>query len=139
MDKLPQFFADMFGWEEKAVAVAKVFNTLSPEEKTKCAIFANNYGRCGAIDFFGAKYGLPKSIGDHNNYWIWGPRLYTGEVVIILGGNPEDHRKAFKQVVVADTVSCNYCMPYENHLTIAVCRHLKQPLSEVWPRLKHFE
>lgn len=139
LEKLPQFFADMFEWEEKAAAVGKVFNTLSPEEKAKCAIFANNYGRCGAIDFFGAKYGLPKSIGDHNNYWIWGPRQYTGEVVIVLGGNPDDHRRSFEQVVVADTVSCSYCMPYENHLTITVCRHLKKSLNEVWPRLKHFE
>jgi len=139
LDKLPQFYADMFGWEEKAAAVARVFNTLSADEKAKCAIFADNYGRCGAIDFFGAKYGLPKSIGKHNNYWIWGPRQYTGEIVIVLGGRPEDHRKSFEQVVVADTTSCTYCMPYENHLTISVCRKLKIPMSEVWAQHRHYE
>jgi 4-amino-4-deoxy-L-arabinose transferase-like glycosyltransferase len=137
--ELPQFYADMFGWEEKAAAVARVFNTLTPEEKAKCAIRANNYGRCAAIDFFGAKYGLPKSIGTHNSYWIWGPRQYTGEIVIILGGNPEDHMKSFEEVTVADTASCTYCMPYENHLTISVCRKLKIPLNEAWARGKHYE
>lgn len=89
LGKLSQHFADMFGWEEKAEAVARVYNTLTPMEKTQCAIFADNYGRCAAIDFFGAKYGLPKSIGNHNNYWIWGPGNASGEIVIILGGNPK--------------------------------------------------
>jgi 4-amino-4-deoxy-L-arabinose transferase-like glycosyltransferase len=139
LEKLPQFYADMFGWEEKAAAVARVFNTLTPEEKARCAIFADNYGRCAAIDFFGARYGLPKSIGKHNNYWIWGPRQYTGEIVIILGGNPDEHTKWFEEVTVADTTSCTYCMPYENHLTISLCRKLKMPLQEVWAPDKHYE
>jgi hypothetical protein len=30
---LPQFYADMFGWPEKAAAVAGVYNRLTPEEK----------------------------------------------------------------------------------------------------------
>lgn len=139
LEKLPQFYADMFGWEEKAAAVARVFNTLTPEEKAKCAIFADNYGRCAAIDFFGAKYGLPKSIGNHNSYWIWGPRNTTGEVVIVLGGNPEDHRKSFGEVTVVDTATCSYCMPYENYLAISLCRRLKIPLQEAWARGKHYE
>jgi hypothetical protein len=70
MAELPQFYADMFGWEKKAVDVAGVFNKLSESEKKRCAIFASNYGRCGAIDFYGEKYVLPKSIGNHNNYWL---------------------------------------------------------------------
>lgn len=139
LGRLPQFFADMFGWEEKTRAVAKVFNSLPAEDRAKCAIFASNYGRCAAIDFFGPTYGLPRSIGNHNNYWIWGPPQTPCDIVIILGGNPEEDRKSFEEVVVADTASCTYCMPYENHLLITVCRKLKSPLSEVWVRIKHYE
>jgi hypothetical protein len=139
MGRLPQFYADMFGWEEKAAAVARVFNTLMPEEKAKCSVFADNYGRCAAIDFFGPKYGLPKSIGNHNSYWMWGPGRATGEVVIILGGNAEDHRRSFESVVVADTSVSAYCMPYENHLAVSVCRKLKTPLGDVWKQIKHYD
>ena len=78
LSELPQFYADMFGWKEKVRDVAKVYETLSEEDKVKCAVYSNNYGRCGAIDFFGKEFGLPKSIGSHNNYWLWGPRNYTG-------------------------------------------------------------
>ena len=139
LDKLPQFYADMFGWEDKAAAVAKVFHSLSPEDQSKCAIFGDNYGRCGAIDFYSEKFGLPKSIGIHNNYWIWGPRKYTGELVIILGGDLKRKTDRFESVAIADTVRTQYAMPYENNLAIYVCRNLKAPLWQLWPTLKHYD
>ena len=139
LGNLPQFYADMFGWEDKAAAVAKVFHSLSPEDQAKCALFGDNYGRCGAIDFYSKKYGLPKSIGPHNNYWLWGPRDYTGELVIVLGGNLKGKTDRFESVTIADTVRSAYAMPYENNLAIYICRNLKMPLKELWPQLKHYE
>ncbi len=136
LDRLPQFYADMFGWREKAAAVAKVYLALPDNDRAKCAIFGDNYGRCGAIDFFGKQYGLPKSIGRHNNYWLWGPRQYTGEVMIILGGDLEDKQKIFESVEVAGIATCDYCMPYEKNLRVFVCRKLNVPLAEMWNRLK---
>ena len=139
LSDLPQFYADMFGWEDKAAAVAKVFHSLSPEDQAKCAIFGDNYGRCGAIDFYSKKYNLPKSIGVHNNYWIWGPREYTGELIIILGGDLQGKTDKFESVVIADTVRTEHAMPYENDLAIYICRNLKKPLRELWPHIKHYD
>jgi hypothetical protein len=137
--ELPQFYADMFGWETKASDVAKVYETLSEEEKRKCAIIGGNYGRCGAIDYYGDAYGLPNAIGTHNNYWIWGPREYTGEVMIIMGGTYEDHVGDFETVKLGGVSDCKYCMPYEDNMNIFVCRKLKKPLAEVWPQEKHYD
>ncbi|MEQ1588430.1 MAG: glycosyltransferase family 39 protein [Cyclobacteriaceae bacterium] len=139
LSDLPQFYADMFGWEEKARDVATVFNTLSEDDKASCAIVSTNYGRCGAIDFFGQQYGLPKSIGTHNNYWIWGPRNYTGNIVIILGGTLEDHVNDFESVVLAGVSTCTHCMPYENNVNIFICRGLKYNLKDVWIHEKHYD
>jgi hypothetical protein len=137
---LPQFYADMFGWEEKVAAVAHVFARLSPEEQADCAIFGDNYGRSGAIDFFGKAYGLPDAIGDHNNYWLWGTRGYTGRIVLVLGRASPERTAQFQSVEEAAVVPhSQYCMPYENDLSVFVCRGLKAPLSEVWPKLKHFQ
>lgn len=139
LSELPQFYADMFGWKEKARDVAKVFNSLSPEDQQKCAIYSINYGRCGAIDFFGEELGLPKSIGSHNNYWIWGPREYKGEVVLILGGSLDDHEASFESCELVGVSTCDYCMPYENNVNIFLCRNLKMPLGTAWPKVKHYE
>ncbi|HEY4613782.1 MAG TPA: glycosyltransferase family 39 protein [Bacteroidota bacterium] len=138
LEKLPQFYADMFGWEEKAAAVAKVYHALPDSDKAKCAIFGDNYGRTAAIDYFRKKYDLPQSVGRHNSYWVWGPRDYTGELVLILGGDLEDKQQNFESVEIAGVVTCEYCMPYENNLRIYVCRNMKTPLKDMWNSLKNF-
>lgn len=137
--ELPQFYADMFGWKEKAEGVAAVYHALPAEDKEICGIYATNYGRCASIDYFSDEYNLPKTIGNHNNYWIWGPRQYTGEVMIMLGGEADDYQDDFEEVSLADTVDCKYCMPYEDNLKIFVCRKLKSEFSTVWAGIKHFE
>ena len=86
---LPQLFADQFGWEEMAATVARAFHALPPEVQAKTAIFGQNYGQAGAIDLFGPKYGLPKAISGHQNYFLWGPRGYTGESMIVMGDRQE--------------------------------------------------
>lgn len=139
LDRLPQFYADMFGWEKKAADVARVYHALPDTDRTTCAIFADNYGRCAAIDVFGPRYGLPKAIGSHNNYWLWGPGDPARKVFIILGGALEDKKRVFDSVAVAGVSSSPYCMPYENNLAIYVCRGLKIPLKDLWPRVKHYD
>src|ERR1700721_3771068 len=81
---LPQHFGDEFGWEEMVAATAQVYNVLPPEERAKAGILAGTYGDAGAIDFFGARYGLPKSISPHQNYYYWSPRDDTGQILILL-------------------------------------------------------
>ncbi|RAV99439.1 glycosyltransferase family 39 protein [Pseudochryseolinea flava] len=139
LSELPQHFADMFGWEEKARDVAIVFNKLSAEEKKRCAIFGTNYGDCGAIDYYGKAYGLPKAIGNHNNYWIWGTREYTGDLIIIMGGSLEDHIENFESVTQEIVSDCQYCMPYEDNMKIFLGRKLKVNIKHVWPNEKHYD
>ena len=138
MGKLPQHFADMFGWEELTRSVHDVYLGLSPEDQAKCGIFAQNYGEAGAIDFFGRKYGLPKAISGHNNYYLWGPGQYSGEVMIVIGGDRADYEEIFDSVEQAGLFKHDYVMPYENNLPLFVCRGLKGTIDELWPRVKHY-
>ena len=132
---LPQYFADQFGWEDMVRKVAGVYNSLPPDERTRTAIFANGYGEAAAIDFFGPKYGLPKAISNHQNYWLWGPRGYTGETVIVLGSNGRGDREHFASVVEADRADHPYSRRDE-HFPILLCRGLNTDLRTVWPSMK---
>jgi hypothetical protein len=136
--KLPQQYADMFGWKNMAATVAKVYNSLSPEEKQKCVIGASNYGEAGAIDFFGKKYGLPNAISSHNSYWMWGPGEKPGDVLIVVGGTAKDYQAMYEDVEQAATITCQYAMPYETDLPVYLCRRPKMTLQQVWPHLKNF-
>jgi len=139
LGRLPQHYADCFGWEKMVKAVAAAYETLAPEEKAQCAIMANNYGEAGAIDFYGPKYGLPRAISGHNNYWLWGPRGATGEVVIRLGGALEAMRESYAGVTQAGVFHDDYCMPYENDMAVWVLRGRRTPLAPEWADFKHFE
>ncbi len=133
---LPQFFADRFGWPEMAETVAGVYHSLPPEDRAKAAIFGHDYGQAGAIDFYGGKLGLPKAISGHLTYWYWGPREFTGEIVIVLGDTREALERLFGSVQEAVVVSNPYSMRSQN-FTIYVCRKPKGwTFRNIWPRLK---
>jgi len=132
---LPQLYADQFGWDEMAATVGRIYNSLPLDVRAKTAIFAQNYGQAGAIDFLGPKYGLPKAISGHQTYFLWGPRDYTGESMIVLDDRPEVLGRMFDQVEKAGRVEHPYSMPYQ-HFDVFYCRGMKQPLSELWPRIK---
>jgi hypothetical protein len=70
-------------------------------------------------------------------YFLWGLRNYTGEIVILLQGRREKLEQQFNSVEEAGKVGHPYAMG-EEHLTIYICRRLKQPLNEVWRQLKHW-
>jgi hypothetical protein len=134
---LPQYFADEFGWREMAEETARVYKSLSPEEQARTAIFANNYGEAGAIDFFGPSLGLPKSICNHQSYWLWGPRDYDGSIVIVLGSDGSGDREHFSSVEVAGHVAHPYSRRDE-HFDIFLCRGFTGDLRQAWAKMKKY-
>lgn len=135
---LHQIYADRFGWKEMVATVAKAYQSLSREEQAVAAIYTQNYGEAGAVDFFGKQYGLPKAISGHNNYWLWGLRGQSGRVLIIIGGRQEDHRKVYEEVTLFAIHSHPYALPAENDRHIFICRRPKLSLKEIWPQVKSF-
>jgi hypothetical protein len=138
LGRLPQQYADMHGWQELALNLAKVYNALPPADRERACILVRNYGEAGAVDVLGAPLGLPRAISGHNSYFLWGPRGCTGEVVIALGGERKDYEEVFASVERAAVHTCTDCMPYENNRPIWVARGARAPLSEIWPRVKRF-
>ncbi len=136
--KLPQLFADMMGWPQQAEVVAGVFQSLSAEDQSRVAILTKNYGQAGAIDYFGPLYGLPHAISGHNNYYLWGPQQYTGEVVIAVDMPIEQLKPLFGEIELAATLGNEYAIPEENNVPVYICRKPKMTLTEAWPRLKFY-
>ena len=76
--------------------MAKVWNGLTPEERSRAAIFANNYGEAGAINLFGPAYGLPRAISAHQNHFFWGPPDFRGDVLVVLQDDRESLERALR-------------------------------------------
>jgi len=134
---LPQWYADEFGWPEMVEKIARVYNSLPPEERMRTAIFSNGWGEAAAVDFYGPRFGLPMAISKHNSYWIWGPRDYDGSTMIILrsGGTNEPH--LFESVESVGRVEHPYARRDE-YFDILLCRGLKRNMKDLWLELKEF-
>ncbi|MBV8434009.1 MAG: glycosyltransferase family 39 protein [Candidatus Eremiobacteraeota bacterium] len=135
---LPTDWADMHGWPELVASVARVYDSLPPSQRAEAAIVASNYGEAAAIDFFGPAYGLPPAISAHNNYWIWGPRRYSGNVVVDVNGDCGASQHLFASSRLAARFDAPWVISYEHDIPIMVCAGIKVPLATLWPTLKNF-
>jgi len=133
---LPQLYADMFGWDAMANQIARIYHALPPEDQPVCAILAGNYGEAGAIDYYGRELGLPKAISGHNNYFLWGPRGYSGSCVIVFGERASTFKDYFEQANLVAVISSWQAMPAERNVPVYVCRRSRRPLAELWPQFK---
>jgi hypothetical protein len=139
---MPQFFSDRFGWQEMANAATRAYDSLSAADRAQAGIFAGNYGEAGAINFLAPRADdgspLPAVVSGQNNYYLWGPHGYSGEVmVLVVHATPEQVREVYSDVTVVATVDNPWSVPYE-HVTVYVCRHRKSNFSAAWPQMKDY-
>ena len=133
---LPQYYSDELGWEQLVQEVARVYHSLPSDVQAKTAIKADNYGEASAIDLFGPKYGLPPAISGHQSYWLWGPRGYTGESMILLGeGEPEKLPSYFNHVEKVGHFE--YPLALER-TDIYWGQGLHWNLQDIWPDVKRW-
>jgi hypothetical protein len=133
---LPQFYADRFGWQEEVDQVTSIYQSLSPDDQARVGILGSNYGEASAINFLG--HGLPFAVSGHNNYWLWGPHGYTGDLMIIINGaSPNEMRKFYDSVEVAGRMDHSLSMPFE-HRNIYLVRGRKKNLTTDWESLKFY-
>ena len=136
---LPQFYADRFGWEDMTDKVIKAYNSIPENEKKYTGIFVQNYGEAGAINYYGKKYNLPEVLCGHNNHYIWGKERKDSLItLIIVGGDYEENKQIFDEIVQVDTTSNKYSMPYEDNMPIFIARKPKVNLKEIWESTKHY-
>jgi hypothetical protein len=136
---LPQFFADMHGWEELARDVSKAYLTIPEPERGRTVALVSNYGEAGALELFARRYPLPRVICTHNSYWFWGVGPTPVTTFIRLGGDSKDYVETYGSAVLARVHTCAHCMPYENNLNIFIARDRREPIESAWPKYKHFQ
>jgi len=136
---LPQHYADQFGWHEIVNEVVVAWNRIPANERPDCGIFAQDYGAAGAIDWYGPAFGLPASLSGHQTWFLWGPRGYSGNCLIVLDDSRQRLESIYKDVEFVGNSADN---PYalEKEIPVFICKGRKSEttLLEMWPRLKHW-
>ena len=133
---LPGDYADMHGWPELAAAAKAVYTSLPADQRSDAVVFAGNYGEASAVAFFVPDVPI---ISRHNQFWLWGPRGFSGKTIIEINGTCGASEKLFASRTLATTVHSRYAIRYESNVPIWICRNPREPLSRVWARIKTYD
>ena len=136
--RVPQNFADMFGWMRLTQQMTRIVHALPPNERTQAAILTGNYGQAAALEVLGANDGLPPVISAHTNYYIWGTRGVTGAVVIAIGVPKNRLEREFGRLERVGTYRDSYVLPDQTNLPIYKCTQPRRPLAVAWPIFKSY-
>ncbi len=132
---LPQILADRISWEEKSAMLYSVYNSLPDSVKKQTIIFTDNYGKAGALELFGEKYGVKQVFCQHNNYYLWGKGKLNKKNVLVLDDAESIHgyRRGFDSVEIFPVEFSNpYVSSHENNLKVCLCSKPKSPLNDLF-------
>lgn len=116
---LPQDYADMTGWKDLSDIVIKEYNSLPPEIRSDCSIYAENYGQAGAIYYYGRQFNLPRPISFSDNFLIWAPDSVTKSNLIYVNDEIGDIKFLFKRYEKVGEVNNPYFR--ENGVQVYFC------------------
>lgn len=139
--KLNEDFREEIGWPELVETVAKIRDSLPPEDRAHLAILGANYGEAGAINLYGPAYGLPPAISGINSFWQRGYGDPPPETLIVIGLSRQYLDSKFAACeLVAHTWNRYGVLNEEtrNHPDIFVCRHLRDSWPEFWKNFRYF-
>jgi hypothetical protein len=81
---------------------------------------------------------LPPALSGHQTYYLWGPRGYSGNCLVVLDDSRERLEELFEHVEYVGTSADN---PYalEKLIPVYICRGAKfASLEKIWPQLKRW-
>ncbi len=133
---LPGDWADMHGWENMAMTAKRVYESLAPGERSRAVVFAGNYGEASAVAFYAPEVPV---ISEHNQFWLWGTRGYSGQTLVQINGSCFHSDGLFRSRTLAARVHDRWAIAYEANARVWICRGIRKPLASVWPKMKSYE
>lgn len=129
---------ETFGWPAFVAQVAAAGDSLPREGAGRVTVLTANYGEAGAIDWYGARYGLGPAISGHNSYWLWGPGRPGGRVLAVGLARPR-LLEMFDSVALLTHVRLPYGINnQEQGAPVWWCRYPRGDWARIWPAAKHY-
>ena len=87
-------------------------------------------------DFLGRRYGMPSALSGHQTFFLWGPRGYSGNCMIVLDDRREVLERLWEKVEYVGVSAGN---PYalEQNIPVFICKKAKfGTFDQLWPAIK---
>lgn len=135
---LPAQLSFRIGWREVAEAVARTHRSLPQNDRDNVAVLAFSFPTAAAASFFSEELDLPRVLGTHNHYWLWGRDATPPDVVLAVANDDEKLLEHFEDVRHSTRVDCTYCPPELSQTSVWICRVPNKPWEEIWQTLRDF-
>ena len=134
-------YREEMGWPELVQEVAKIRDTLTPEERAHLGIIGTNYGEAGAVNLYGPQYGLPRAISGINSFWQRGYGDPAPQTLIVIGLDQDEVAEHFESCRLAGHTWNRYGVKNEeteDHPDIFVCGPPKQGWPTFWKHFRYY-
>lgn len=129
------------GWNELVRTIARIRNSLPPEQQKNLGITVGNYGEAGAIEILGPAYNLPSPISTTNSAWYWSYPTRPPSTLIVLGLTRAQADSNFTDCWLAGHNGNSQGVVNEEskyHPDIFVCGPPKISWPELWKKYQSF-
>lgn len=134
-------FREELGWPELVQTVAQIRDSLPAQDRARFGVLAGNYGEAGAINLYGARYGLPAAISGINSFWARGYGNPPPETLIVLGISRSFLDRNFSSCELVGHTPNPHGIENEetsDHPDIYVCRGLRHGWPEFWKDFQYY-
>jgi hypothetical protein len=127
-------FEERYSTEKWALTMKELQNVYdSLPEKENIIIWGKHYSQAGAVNLFGANYGLPNAFSLHGSFYNWAPLGDMPATMIAFSYNsdrffPQYFDEVIKVRTIYNPYSANEKRLYQH---IYICRKPKQTLAEL--------
>ena len=131
---------ETIGWPTHVARITAVRDGLPAEERADAIVLTRNYGQAGAVERFGAAFGLNKPVSGHNTYWLWGPPPDERATVIAVGSREGlGLDRAFRDVRPAGRLDNGIGVDNDEQGTpLWICRDPVAPWPQLWPTFRRY-
>jgi hypothetical protein len=138
LDSINEVFADSVGWEDVAKQVTTIYDDLPPADRANTVIISAYYGVPGALDVYEGRSHRPVAISPQLSDWYWLPADLKATDALMVDYQPQD----VGWMCTTATLITHLVVPYqvrglEQGAPVTFCR-LKQPIPQIWGRLRDF-
>jgi hypothetical protein len=135
---LNQTTGDTVGWPTYVTQVAAAYQTVPAAQRATTIVLASNYGEAGAIERYGAAFGLPKVFSAHNQLYFQGRPPTSATTAVVVGGQVGQARRYFADCRTVGHLDNLVGVDNEEQgEPIAICRDPVGGWAAIWPNLKH--
>ncbi|MBI2422227.1 MAG: glycosyltransferase family 39 protein [Candidatus Hydrogenedentes bacterium] len=131
-------YYNQLGWAGETGKIARLYHGLPDCDRAVCAILSNSYSLAGAINYCGPTLGLPEAQSGNNNYYLWGMQSCRGSVALAYGYDEALLRGIYTSVVAVGRTHRDHADRDKTGLTIYLCKGLRMPWAEAWPRFRTY-